>query len=329
MTSLRKSKIVIFSNENDPHVDFVLPEIKRRGLDYVRFHTEEFPQHINITTKIEKQGFDVYFSGSFGRFCSSDVKSVWYRRPLAPIIDSRLGNVSYRKFAEIESGAFVNYVFGLMSNHSWVSDPYKIDDARNKFFQLKLAGEIGFKIPDTVITNEPIELKNFYEKHKGDIILKPIKTQWIDSSSNQGMVIFTHLVQRSDLEKANELQYAPCFFQERIPKDYELRITVVGNQVFSAELHSQEKELTKVDWRYHASDIPYKVHELPKEISVKCKGLVDRLGLKFGAIDMIVKPGGEYIFLEINPNGQWGWIQEKTGLQIRESLVDLLHHGTN
>ena len=107
----------------------------------------------------------------------------------------------------------------------------------------------------------------------------------------------------------------------------ELRITVVGKNVFAAEIHSQQKEATRHDWRRDALALEHRNHPLPDDIKLKCIQLAKTFGLEFGAIDMILTPDGRYVFLEINPNGQWAWIEETTGLPISEALIELLCQG--
>jgi glutathione synthase/RimK-type ligase-like ATP-grasp enzyme len=110
-----------------------------------------------------------------------------------------------------------------------------------------------------------------------------------------------------------------------VPKRFELRVTVVGEQVFAAEIHSQQTNRTRVDWRrYDLSHTPHLPHALPEHVQVKCVELVRRLGLCYGAIDLILTPDGRYVFLEINPSGQYMWIEERTGLPISEAVANLL-----
>lgn len=114
----------------------------------------------------------------------------------------------------------------------------------------------------------------------------------------------------------------PSIFQEYIEKEYELRITVVGEKVFAAKVDSQKQEETKIDWRKHKT--PFQQYTLPKEISDKCVELTQKLNLSFGAIDIIKNKEGEYIFLEINPNGQWAWLDMETGLNISDEIINYL-----
>src|SRR5207249_3343457 len=113
-------------------------------------------------------------------------------------------------------------------------------------------------------------------------------------------------------ENLEKYSLTPSIFQEYIEKEYELRITVVGEKVFAAKVDSQKQDETKIDWRKHKT--LFQQYSLPKEISDKCVELTQKLNLSFGAIDIIRNKEGQYTFLEINPNGQWAWLDIEVGL---------------
>ena len=100
--------------------------------------------------------------------------------------------------------------------------------------------------------------------------------------------------------------------------------------VFAAAIRSQESRLLRHDWRHHhefASSQFYTAYRLPAKIERLCVRLVRALGLCFGALDLILTPQGEYVFLEVNPNGQWAWIEDFTGLPISDAIAELLMQG--
>jgi glutathione synthase/RimK-type ligase-like ATP-grasp enzyme len=137
-------------------------------------------------------------------------------------------------------------------------------------------------------------------------------------------------VQSVHAERLADVRYAPSLFQPYIPKETEIRVTIVGSRVFAVELRSQEVLEAKDDWRrVDSKQIKHVPHYLPTELEQKCVELVEALDLSFGAIDLILTPSNEYVFLEINPNGQWAWIQQMCPeINIRDALIDLLEKGT-
>ncbi|MGB8346821.1 MAG: hypothetical protein WCD86_18175, partial [Ktedonobacteraceae bacterium] len=194
----------------------------------------------------------------------------------------------------------------------------------DKPFQLHVARSCGFEIPPSLITNDPEAAISFFEQCNGEMIYKTLSGGMIMSDTGDPLSIYTSQVTADHLQEGSPIHHTACLFQARVPKKIELRITVIGSQVFAAEIHSQHSESTAIDWRRSYSDLLYEIHQLPEEIAEKCLLLVQRFGLVFGAIDMILTPDDRYIFLELNPNGQWAWIEHATGLPLCATLVDLL-----
>jgi glutathione synthase/RimK-type ligase-like ATP-grasp enzyme len=204
--------------------------------------------------------------------------------------------------------------------------PAVVQHAGHKGLQLKLAAEIGFKIPPTLITNNPSDLLEFYRKHNGNIISKLASGSFSDTYGCD-YARYTEIVGRRDVARMHDLVYCPMIFQAYVPKRVELRITVVGDRVFAAEIHSQSSNHTKLDWRhYDEYQTPYLVHDLPANVERYCISLTRELGLRYGAIDMIVTADERYVFLEINPNGQYLWIENETGLPITSAICDELEN---
>ncbi|HEY5865570.1 MAG TPA: hypothetical protein VI542_08485, partial [Candidatus Tectomicrobia bacterium] len=154
-------------------------------------------------------------------------------------------------------------------------------------------------------------------------------SQFVNHALNYTFVRYTELVTKRDIGYAHAIRYCPMIFQAYVPKQIELRITVVGRQAFAVAIHSQATNHTRFDWRRYDQDhTPHSPHELPSDIEQRCIELVRRLGLCYGAIDMVLTPSGQYVFLEINPNGQYLWLEQATGLPISEAICDLLMAGS-
>jgi glutathione synthase/RimK-type ligase-like ATP-grasp enzyme len=231
------------------------------------------------------------------------------------------------EFAQRESNEFLKTLWSCLRKEIlWVSHPEDIRGASHKMHQLITAKKLGFDIPDTIVTNNPDTILSFYEKHGGNIVNKVLNRGYVDYNDGIFSLIYTNRVSKDELQKSvKSIKINPCLFQEYIPKLVELRITVVGSIVFAAEIHSQNSQRTKDDWRrYDLEHTPHFAHKLPANIESLCRKMVKGYNLNFGTIDMIVTPENKYIFLELNPNGQWMWIEELTKLPISEALVSLL-----
>jgi glutathione synthase/RimK-type ligase-like ATP-grasp enzyme len=232
----------------------------------------------------------------------------------------------YREGIDEENENFLQDLW-RSTNCRWVpGTPGALRDAE-KLRQLTLASQLGFTTPDTLVSNDPDDVLAFYSQHAGRIISKRAAFSRIQEDGDHAYR-YTERMSRRDLGYIDAIRFCPMIFQEYVPKDFELRITVVGDDVFAAAIYSQQSNHAKHDWRrYDHYRTRYDIHDLPDDVGKLCRLLTKRLQLSFGAIDMIVTPAGEYVFLEINANGQYLWIEEQTGLPITSSIVDLLISG--
>jgi glutathione synthase/RimK-type ligase-like ATP-grasp enzyme len=210
----------------------------------------------------------------------------------------------------------------------WLPGPQDvIRRAELKALQLKFAESLGFEIPPTLITNNPQDFLDFYHQHNGNVVSKlasPSLYKFTGNTFNR----YTQVVSKQDVAYAWSIRLCPIIFQAYVPKRVELRITVVGRDVFPVEIHSQHSNHTRHDWRrYDRFQTPYFPHELPGDLEQRCIQLVESFGLCYGAIDMVLTPDGRYVFLENNPNGQYLWIEQATGLPISDAICDLLIGG--
>ncbi len=187
---------------------------------------------------------------------------------------------------------------------------------------------MGLELPPTLVTNCREEFLDFYGQHNGNVVGKLTGPAFDRTVGTDNFCRYTEVVSKRDVAYAASLQYCPVIFQAYVPKRLELRITVVGQQVFAAEIHSQQTHHTRHDWRrYDLGNTPHFPHVLPPEVHQQCVRLVKRLELCYGAIDMILTPEGRYVFIEINPSGQYLWIEQQTGLPISEAICNLLMAG--
>jgi glutathione synthase/RimK-type ligase-like ATP-grasp enzyme len=231
------------------------------------------------------------------------------------------------KFVEGECRTFLRDLWDSLRCFWVPAAPAMLDRTQLKAAQLRLAGELGFELPPTLITNHAEDLLEFYREHNGNIVSK-LAGIGFSATLGQTFCRYTERVSKRDLGYARAIRFCPMIFQAYVPKRVELRITVVGDRVFAAEIHSQHSHHTRHDWRrYDLDATPHFTHELPPEVEQRCIRLLQKMGLSYGAIDMIVTPDGRYVFIEINPSGQYMWIEQVTGLPITDAICDLLISG--
>lgn len=325
-----KPLIGLFTRPSDDHLERVMLELERRHLSWIRFDTQDFPKMLCLAARLGKtrrswQG-DAQLNHTAFRL--EDLHSIWYRRPTHTYsFPTGLSEEGYA-FAQAEAQKGFG---GLLSSlpARWVNHPDALRAAAYKPRQLEIARQVGLIVPKTLLTNHPQAALDFFDECAGAMIYKPL---------NQGVprpkvgepwrgAIYTTKLTRDALHThASEIALTMHLFQEYIPKAFELRITIIGGQVFAAEIHSQQSERARIDFRKGYQDLTYQVHQLPAQIEQACLALNHRYGLLFSAMDMIVTPTGDYVFLEVNASGQWGWIEQQTGLPLTNCLVDLFLH---
>jgi hypothetical protein len=301
--------ILIITHKEDYTVDFVVNKFNKLRIPYRRFNCEDIYNN-RVSIKI-----DPLFSYSILE--NSEYDSIWFRRTKLPQVANLC--IEEQLYLQYETESLFKNLFSTLTS-KWLSLPEAVYRAENKLFQLKIANEIGFKIPKTLVTNSKMELIDFYKNVK-NVILKPISQTRIQYK-NKAEFIFTNTLTKEIIDKIEDFDLTPCIFQENIAKEYEIRVTVVNNDVFAACVDSQSHDETRVDWR--RKKIQFTAIILPNEIGKKCQQMVQKLNLNFGAIDLIRTPSGDYVFLEINPNGQWAWIENQTNQNISGSIIKFL-----
>jgi hypothetical protein len=319
--------ILIVSEPKDLHANAVEAKLLQRGAKVCRFDWADFPGTAAMSISYRGGRKSVRLTRGGEVFELAECTSAWLRRPNKPRVPTHIPLPLLKEYADEECYRLVQDTTNALEEVPWLPGPIDaIRRADNKQLQLQLATQLGLEIPPTLITNEPDEFLEFYRQHDGQLIDKfPSVAMPASQRTGRELIRYTQPVTTRDVGYARRLRHSPMLFQARVPKKFELRITVVGEAVLAAEIHSQSTKRTQLDWRhYDLGHTPHREHHLPDSVRRACLELVARLGLCFGAIDIIVTPDDRYVFLEINPNGQWLWIEEQTGLPIGDAICTAL-----
>ncbi len=324
------SKILILTEVHDREANVVGVELLKRGVDYIRLNSGDFSSRAFVTCTADGGTSSVRIRVGHDEVISRQICTVWYRylslEPFGLHLD--FDDPLAVAFAHREWRWAMRSVTGSLGCF-WVSPPDAMVTAGDRFLQLRRASEVGLDVPRTIMTNDPSKVREFYDECAGRIMAKVVN---LHSIGVKGRLfnVFGRRLRREDLDLLDSVRYVPSIFQEYVPKRVEVRVTVVGDRLFAAEIHSQVNENSRDDYhRGSPKDIPVAVHHLPAEIDAKCRSLVYRMGLLFGALDLILTPDGPYVFLEVNACGDWWGIEVKTGLPITQAVVDLLIEGSH
>ncbi len=352
--------IIIFSSPGDYHVEEVSSILEQNGASCVQFDLESFPKNLQLGIRVNNTDSTSYLFDGKTTYDFNNISAVWYRDVLTPKLLKPVRHDT-ESYIQAESVTFLEGLHYLRPDLFWLATPIQNQLASIKIRQTQLALQLGFKIPDTCIGNQTaladmliqenntLALKTLYRNSvefelsvyqkflkfiyniKNRKLLEKYRNEdpsfWQRLQYRNRQTIYTTQFKRSEASSyLTRIPVCPVILQEYIPKKLELRITVVGKKIFPCAIYSQDAPTDegRIDWRGHEDHIRHEPYVLPSEIEQKCFKLVKSLGLQFGAIDMIVTPNDEYIFLEINPNGQWLWIEKLTGMPISNAVAELL-----
>jgi ATP-grasp ribosomal peptide maturase len=302
--------VLVLTNQLDATADLVVSQLNDRGVSVFRCDAAEFPQELTLTATLEG-GWAGALDNGLRRLDLSNVRAVYYRRPEEFRLPDDM-SATVRQFAAAQSRAgFLGVVASLPC--LWINHPARDQQANYKPWQLRTAQALGLNPPRTIITNDPAAGRKFAADVGAPIITKSL-----------GAPVDTVIVDPAEFD--DSVRLCAHLFQEWIDKAHEVRLTVVGSRFFAVEIHAGS-DAARVDWRTDYKSLTYKPTAVPSGVRERVNAFMRRFGLTFGAFDFIVTPEGAWRFLEVNPNGQWHWIEQETGVPIARSIAELLEKG--
>jgi len=317
---------LIFGQLPDPHIDALAEELTKFGKKRAIFdydptdegtHSLSFrlgggePSSTRLTTATETVH-------------ERDADTVFWRvkPPLKALVAGGTASID-EDFRHREWEKALGALPALLDHARWINPYAPHWLAGNKVRQLQAAQRCGLQVPATVITTCADDVLPLFET--GEVIYKTLSHPLYSSRE----LILTSKITRAELEDRRDMvAVAPCLFQQYAEKAYELRVTIVGTSVIPVRIDSQAHSHTRVDWRIdQLRPELYSVVTLPAAVRRMLLDFMDSLGLVFGAIDLIVTPEGEYLFLEINPGGQWLWMERMIGVPITREIAAFIAGG--
>lgn len=313
--------ILLLSNTTDAHVDPVAESLARAGVDYARIDTDrllvdcdlEFTVNDSTVAATIRLG-DLVIPGD-------QVAAIWNRRPDRPIVSAALAGDA-RAFAEEETAVALHGVMRALPFARWMSHPDSVRAASFKPVQLMKARQLGFRVPLTYIGRSPSAVRKFVSGLGGTAIAKLVSPGPPQVPSADPYNVFANVVTPEDLQSDDQVAASPAIYQECLRKAYEIRVTVIGTDVLACRIDSQSSGRASTDWRRaNPLDIDHTPLVLGEALASRCVCLTRHFGLTFAAIDLVVTTDDQIVFLEINPNGQWLWVEELAGLPIAASIA--------
>jgi MvdC family ATP-grasp ribosomal peptide maturase len=304
-------------------VDLVAQALARRGVRPIRFNTDLFPSLVKLSARAGDERVAQLLTESGEETSVAEVRAVWARKLWSPRMADDLDE-RYRSMCINESAAALEGFLDALHEARWVNDLDHQRNAENKQRQLRLATRAGLRVPRTLVTNDAAAARQFFAETESQTVAKLLRPLAVSMDAGTPFV-YTNRVREEDLAHADALRHSPMVFQELIPKAYELRLVCVAREVFAGALDATGTSRGHTDWRRAAPDeCRWQKAQLPTEVASSLRALMSELGLVFGAVDLICTPAGEYVFLEVNPGGEWGMLERDLGLPISEAIAEAL-----
>jgi glutathione synthase/RimK-type ligase-like ATP-grasp enzyme len=308
--------ILVVSYREEEHTAGVIQRLERQGREVLLIDLADFPARSGLKLSWPADDNSSYVvEGPGGPTDLARARVGWWRRVRPFSVDAAVVSPSMRAFAESETSQAVGGMLDALPC-VWVNDRCADEAAHRKPYQWEVARGVGLRLPRTLVTTRPEAAREFIkEVGVGRVVFKAFLASieaWRE----------TRLVEQGDVEKLDLVRYAPVIFQEYV-EGVDLRITVVGDRVFAAEIDAR-KTSYPFDMRMVIGETDLRAVKLPPKVHRALLKLQRRLGLSYGAIDVRRTSDGEYIFLEVNPAGQWLFVEQRTGLPISQAVADYL-----
>jgi glutathione synthase/RimK-type ligase-like ATP-grasp enzyme len=311
--------LIILSNKQDFAADYTILRLEERNVPFLRINSEDIGT-MQFT-------FDVGEGSVIRRIRTAtrdvdlrDVTAVWLRRQLQPSM--AWIRTEDRAFATTELRHFLDS-FLMLHRCNWVNSPESTQLGERKLYVLERAVALGLPVPRTIATNDPI---SFRERPLSTWVAKPIY-QGIHAASGRLQALYTQRLSDFGPIEDEQIKALPCIFQEEVSRGRDLRLTFVGEHGFGASVIANTD--TDVDWRRPESKARFEPYPIPASLARWCHLLMSDLGLTYGAFDFIEDRDGRPWFLEVNPAGEFAWLEVQLGLKIRDSLIDAFTGSTS
>lgn len=308
-------KVLLISNRFDFSTDFIAVELNKRKVDYIRINRDELKDY-----SIEFDPLIPEIRGAYKRnkftINNDHLYSIYYRAPtfLRDIFQELI--TDEEQLIRTQWAAFVRSMC-VFEHIKWLNNPVDIYKAEIKPYQLYLANLMGSLVPKTIVSNKVLDIGSPY------IAIKSIDTAIVNNNKEETF-IYTSIYKQNEIVKKKYL--SPFFNQQGLVPKLDIRVTIIEENVVAMKIFDESN--IDEDWRKYKNKLKYSIIELPTDIKEFCIKYVKELKLNFGAIDLILHEN-KYYFIEINPTGEWSWLQQITGYRFDSLIANSLTNENN
>jgi hypothetical protein len=306
--------VLIVTISDDLHALAVQDTLRRRGLECCILESDAVSGGEVLSFLASSDGTLVaHVQTSEGDSINvAEVELVWWRRAKAlQCTDGSLLSKDQKNLINNDCTSTAIGIFESCFVGHWISSPHGTEFASNKLNQLSVAHKCGFATPDTLITQSPAEVLKFYEKHQGRIIMKPV-------AGTQGPLLFTQFVRGEHLSMHDSIRACPTIYQQFIPGSRHIRLNCFGECCYASVIESES-----LDWRPNLN-VPVAPWTVPDALSDRIRHSLDLLGLEMGIFDLKETADGEPVWLEVNPQGQFLFLEGLTAEPLTDRFAEFL-----
>ena len=297
--------ILVVAPEDDLHACVVRERLVARGVDCMIWDSARFPWRDRVSWT---PGDDAAVRLGETEIALSDVTRIWWRRSRPPTINPVVEDAQVRRFCAGEARELVRGI--MLAGVPVTNDPAAEQRAGSKILQLTIAARVGLPVPPTVVSNDHDRLRAFLVAHPRSVI-KTLRCDYVTS-------IPTRVMREQDLSDPTAVSLAPVIVQALVDCEADVRVCIFGEQIFAAAMRRPDRN-ENVDWRLTASG--WEPLELPTVVSQRLRKALDELGLETGSFDLRLTSDGTFVFLEVNPSGQFLFLEVDAGLPVSEAMA--------
>jgi hypothetical protein len=307
--------IIIIAADDDLHAQCVAQVIRKDyGNECLIWDSSGLPAEDRATIELGNKASECSLISNGCRYNLDQVKSIWWRRPQPPRISQEVSELRVRDFCQEETSRFFKG-WATLASTTLINEPDAQERANRKAVQLQLARRLGMRIPETIMTNDADAVRQFVQQLNCDCVYKTLR-------SPRWQMVETRLLQGGDLERLDVLRHAPVIVQRYIPRRRDIRAMVIEDKIFCASATVRREE-AEVDWRVDPG-VKWQASQIPENLETLLVTYVAQLKLHYGCIDLREDPQGEIYFLELNPAGQFLFLEVDAGLPVLSAFAAML-----
>lgn len=313
--------LLIISEDKDQSTNQVIDWLIFLNKKFFRINDSEKLEHISL--KLNNKGvFGILQLDIHRNVSLSEIDCYWYRRGNFKFDIKNVKRTFLLTQANSELKSLFNGLNCYLSSLPSLGN-FQKEINFSKIESLIVASRNGLSIPETIISSSVTSFKDYMNDSSKLWITKSISDEFSYRFRTSTLCAgFPTLLKFDDIKPKSEWIF-PSLVQAKIEKKYELRIVFLNGDFYSMAIFTKSQESSNIDYRRsNVRDMKVASYNLPDAIQEKLTRFMKELGLNFGSIDMIVTRNNEYVFLEVNPSGQFGWMSRKCNFNLERKIAE-------